>query len=144
MANERAKNVFQAALEAAQEKLARALDEERTMDSRREALKSEISILRRTVTSLSELCGEPVDAAGTIGITEAVTQVITHAPTPMTTRDVMTKLEEMGFDLARHKNAAASVGAILARLAERETIRRRSTGAEDTLWFSWLSDDLSR
>ena len=56
-------------------------------------------------------------------------------PFKMSTTDVVKWLEDMGFDLASQKNAAASVHAILTRLAEKEKIKKiAGDDAKSVMW----------
>ena len=59
-----------------------------------------------------------------LGITESCVEVMEGAVFEMSTQDVVKALEDMGFDLTSQKNAAASVHAILSRLAERKKIEK--------------------
>lgn len=92
-----------------------------TIESR--ALNEEIAKLRRTITALAAMCSES-PGFDKLGITDACMEVMEIMPSTLTTNEVVDLLEAMGFDLASQKNAAASVHAVLTRLAEKEKITK--------------------
>jgi predicted nuclease with TOPRIM domain len=101
-------------------------------------LESKVARLRRTITALAAMCSESpgIDA---LGITDACMEAMSDIPWEMTTQDVLRGLEEMGFDLASQKNAAASVHAILSRLAEKGKIQKKL--GDDNKTVAWLGPD---
>ncbi len=56
-------------------------------------------------------------------------------PSEVSTQDVVKNLEELGFDIASQKNAAASVHSVLSRLAEKGKIQKITN--EETKAISW-------
>jgi predicted ATPase len=86
-------------------------------------LNDEIARLRRTITALAAMCSESpwTDA---LGITDSCIEVMEAETEEVSTQDVVKKLEGMGFDLASQKNPAASVHAVLSRLAEKKKIEK--------------------
>ena len=96
-------------------------------------LKDEITRLRRTITALAAMCSESPFSDG-LGITESCIEVMDSARAPMTTVDVMGALERMGFDLASQKNAAASVHAVLGRLATKGKIEKVTDSDNAVIW----------
>jgi hypothetical protein len=85
--------------------------------------RKEISQLRRTITALAAQCSED-PWSDALGITESCAEVMDEAIWEMSTQDVVRALENRGFDLASQKNAAASVHAVLSRLAEKKKIEK--------------------
>ena len=123
---------FTPALNQARDRLNEALREQAGLEGRAEALKAEITKLRRVISGLADLCGQPPEPDG-VGITAACDAVLANATYLMTTRQVMDRLEQMGFSLDGYRNPAASVGAVLQRLNSAGKIKRIST--EDRLYW---------
>ncbi|MCC6990718.1 MAG: hypothetical protein IT181_17050 [Acidobacteria bacterium] len=86
-------------------------------------LAEEIANLRKTITAISALCSEE-PGLDKLGITDAVLEAMNDVAYSYTTGEVVSQLEAMGFDLASQKNAAASVHAVLDRLAKRGKLTR--------------------
>jgi Fe2+ or Zn2+ uptake regulation protein len=104
------------------------------IEAEAEELRLKLTRLRRTITALAAQCSESpsIDA---LGITESCLEVMESTQYKMSTTDVVKGLEEMGFDLASQKNAAASVHAILTRLAEKERIKKiAGYDAKSVMW----------
>jgi CHASE3 domain sensor protein len=97
----------------------------RVVQAEERELSRRISRLRRTITALAAQCSE-APGIDDLGITDSVHEVMESTTYKMSTADVVSALENMGFDLASQKNAAASVHAILTRLAEKEKIQKVS------------------
>jgi hypothetical protein len=117
------KNAYLIALKSARSSFdlaARALVEAEIEARKR---KQEMSLLRRTITALAAQCSEE-PWADPLGITETCSEVMETVPYEMSTQDVVKRLEEMGFDTASQKNAAASVHTVLSRLAEKGKIQK--------------------
>ena len=114
---------YRVALRAARDGFDTASARLRKIRAEAAELEDEIGRLRRTITALSALCAES-PGLDPLGITDSVAFVMEIAPGTMTTNDVVHALDSMGFDLATQKNAAASVHAILARLASAEKITK--------------------
>jgi len=93
-------------------------------------LKSDADRLRRTITALAAMCSED-PSVDRLGITESCLEVMDVRKTLATTADVVRSLESRGFDLASHKNAAASVHAVLTRLAGKGKIERVESAVMD-------------
>jgi predicted transcriptional regulator len=127
--------VYRVALKEARASFTTATARLRAIAKESEELDGKVSRLRRTITSLAAMCSESpgIDA---LGITDACIEVMEDIPWPMSTQDVLRVLEEMGFDLASQKNAAASVHAVLARLADKGKIQKKL--ANDNKTISWL------
>jgi hypothetical protein len=123
---------FKAALKEARDKFAAATSELGKVELRALHLKNEIGRLRRTITALAAMCSED-PRIDKLGITEACTEVMEDYPVSMTTGDVVGALESRGFDLASQKNAAASVHAVLTRLAKSEKITKVGDG-DKVIW----------
>jgi predicted nuclease with TOPRIM domain len=104
-------------------------------------LNLKIMKLRRTITALAAMCSESpsIDA---LGITDSVMEVMEDTPFKMSTTDVVRFLEEMGFDLAPQKNAAASVHAILTRLAEKGKIKK--VAGDDNKNVVWVGPNFDQ
>jgi predicted transcriptional regulator len=86
-------------------------------------LVKESANLRRTITALAAMCSEN-PAIDSFGITESCMEAMDTEIFEVTTQDVVKSLEEMGFDIASQKNAAASVHSVLSRLAEKGKIQK--------------------
>jgi hypothetical protein len=89
-------------------------------------LNNELGKLRRTITALAAMCGQP--GIDSLGITDAIVEVMSNEPTTMTSVEVVKALENVGLDLSGHKNAAASAHAILTRLAEQGKVTKVEEG----------------
>jgi hypothetical protein len=98
------------------------------------AMRNKLVRLRRTITALAAMCSE-VPWADPLGITDSCLEVMENTPYRMTTNDVVKGLEELGFELASQKNAAASVHSVLSRLAEKGKIEKDEAGDKKAvLW----------
>lgn len=82
-----------------------------------------MALLRRTITALAAMCSED-PALDKLGITEAVSEAMEDTPFTVSTGGVIAILDSMGFELETQKNAAASVHAVLTRLAEKGKITK--------------------
>jgi len=89
-------------------------------------LKGDAERLRRTITALAAMCSED-PLVDHLGITESCLEVMEIRKTAASTADVVAALERRGFDLASQKNPAASVHAILSRLARKGKIEKLET-----------------
>lgn len=96
-------------------------------------LTDELSRLRRTITALAALCSEE-PGLDDLGITESCMEVMEYQREAVTTADVVSALELMGFDIKAQKNASASVHAVLTRLAKRGKISREETEGGVVRW----------
>lgn len=95
-------------------------------------LNKDVARLRRTITALAAMCSEDPLMDG-LGITESCMEVMASEQGTVTTADVVKALEARGFDMESQKNAAASVHAILSRLAAREKIVKVIQEANDSV-----------
>jgi hypothetical protein len=86
-------------------------------------LTDELNRLRRTITALAALCTE-APGLDDMGITESCVEIMETQKGLVTTTDVVASLELRGFDISSQKNAAASVHAVLDRLARKGKIER--------------------
>jgi chromosome segregation ATPase len=114
---------YRAALKEARESFNIATHNLQMAEREATTLKGVISQLRRTITALAVLCSEE-PLIDKLGITDAVIEAMDQTYSSATTSDVVDTLENMGFDLASQKNAAASVHAVLTRLAEKGAIKK--------------------
>ncbi len=96
-------------------------------------LNSEIGRLRRTITALAALCSEE-PGFDHLGITESCEEVMNDMPFEVTTAEVVEYLEARGFDISSQKNAAASVHAVLSRLARNEKIEKVEDEENKVKW----------
>ncbi len=114
---------YRTALKEARASFERATNRLREMASEKSLLDNEVARLRRTITALAAMCTESpwTDA---FGITEACAEVMETELFEVSTHDVVRRLENLGFDIASQKNAAASVHAVLTRLAEKGKIEK--------------------
>jgi hypothetical protein len=96
-------------------------------------LRNENVKLRRTITALAAMCSDsPYDDS--LGITESCLETFANITYPLTTAEAMDALERMGFDLAAQKNAAASVHAVLNRLATKGKITKVVDDSNNVTW----------
>jgi len=125
MAQDKDKNVevYRAALKEARASFDHASKRVREMAVETARFNTDMGRLRRTITALAAMCSESpwVDA---LGITDSCMEAMENTPFEISTTDVVKTLEDMGFDLPSQKNAAASVHAVLSRLAEKEKIQK--------------------
>ncbi len=125
---------FRAALREARASFDRATKRLREISLEKFRLDNEVTRLRRTITALAAMCTES-PWADARGITEACAEVMETEPSEVSTQDVVKNLEELGFDIASQKNAAASVHSVLSRLAEKGKIQKITN--EETKAISW-------
>jgi hypothetical protein len=97
--------------------------EHNELQSRVYWLKDDLSKLRKTITALAAMCSE-APWADALGITDSCMEVMEVEKSEVSTQEIVRKLESMGFDLSSQKNPAASVHAILTRLAESAKIEK--------------------
>lgn len=135
---------FRAALAAARSSFESATKrlEEITRESNK--LNRELLNLRRTITALAATCSES-PLLDPLGITEACEELMAIEYRELNTVGVVVELERMGFDVGSQKNAAASVHAVLSRLAAKNKIEK-IVGDNDTVtWrgpnYTELTDD---
>ena len=100
-------------------------------ESRR--LADERNRLRKTITALSALCSES-PGFDNLGITDACMEVMEATAFGQTTANVVELLEEIGYDFSSTKNPAASVHAVLTRLATRGKIQRIQKDKDTVVW----------
>lgn len=112
--------------------------DEITRESHR--LNREMGGLRRTITALAAMCSEE-PWNDSMGITEACTEVMEAEILEVSTQDVVREIENLGFDMASQKNAAASVHAILSRLAEKGKIQKIMDDEKNITWRGPQYDD---
>jgi hypothetical protein len=89
--------------------------------------------LRRTITALAAMCSES-PWLDPLGITESCSKIMEVEKAELTTQEVMKKLEDIGFDLSSQKNPAASVHAVLSRLAAKEKIWKIQKADDEVVW----------
>lgn len=138
---------FREALGAARSsfKIASKRLEEISAESRN--LNRQMLNLRRTITALAAMCSES-PLLDPLGITEAVEELMASEFRQLSTQQVVEELERMGFDVGSQKNVAASVHAVLSRLAAKGKIQKITDNDDDltpTVWrgpnFTEISDD---
>jgi hypothetical protein len=95
-------------------------------------LTKDVSRLRRTITALAAMCSED-PLLDNLGITESCLEVMQSETGTVTTAEVVKGLERIGFDLESQKNAAASVHAVLTRLAAKKKITKVTEDGGDTV-----------
>ena len=120
---------FRGALTEARALFDKSSEELREAERRVFWLKRDLSKLRQTITALAAMCSEApwTDA---LGITDSCMEVMDVETKEVSTQDVVAKLEAMGFDFSSQKNPAASVHAVLGRLAEKGKIKKTAEGFE--------------
>jgi hypothetical protein len=127
---------YRAALKEARTSFSQATKRLSEIESESYHLKKDISRLRRTITALAAMCSEdPV--MDNLGITESCLTVMEDEERTVTTADVVRLLELEGFDLASHKNAAASVHSVLTRLANKGKIVKVKIEENDAEAVAW-------
>ncbi|MGA2902662.1 MAG: hypothetical protein ABSD98_02440 [Candidatus Korobacteraceae bacterium] len=87
------------------------------------ALKGEVTRLRQTITALAALCSES-PGFDEFGITDACIEVMENISGTISSAGVVKWLNSMGFEIASQKNVAASVHAVLTRLANKGKITK--------------------
>jgi hypothetical protein len=126
---------FRSALKQARTVYDTERDELSSIESRAYWLKEDLAKLKRTITALAAMCSES-PFSDPIGITDSVKEVMEIEELEVTTQEVVSKIENMGFDLSSQKNPAASVHAILTRMAEDGEIEKVAN-EEDNKKISW-------
>jgi hypothetical protein len=115
------------ALDEARQQFKVSTERQTVLQSQLVETEHEIGRLRRTITALSAICSEH-STFHDLQITVAVRQVMTEELGLVTTKDVVQRLEEIGFDVRSQKNPQASVHTILQRLATKDLIERVDYG----------------
>jgi chromosome segregation ATPase len=127
---------YRAALREARTSFDQATKRLREIDSESYHLKKDIGRLRRTITALAAMCSED-PLMDNLGITESCLEVMEDEERTVTTADVVQSLEYRGFDLASQKNVAASVHAILTRLANKGKIVKVKIEGKESESVAW-------
>jgi hypothetical protein len=124
---------YRAALKEARDAFDRATARLDELGDEAYVLRNDIDRLRRTITALAAMCSEE-PFIDNLGITDSCMEVMTATTDTITSNDVVKALEDRGFDLAAQKNAAASVHAILSRLAKRGKIEKIPQAGGTVVW----------
>lgn len=127
---------YRTALKEAKSSFDQASKKLRENEDESSRLRRDIAKLRRTITALSAMCSED-PLIDSLGITDACMEVMEEQEITVTTANVVTWLEADGFDLASQKNAAASVHAVLTRLANRGKITKIKIEESDSDAVAW-------
>ncbi len=124
---------YRAALKEARASFDRASKRVREMALETVRLNGEMARLRRTITALAAMCSEQpwMDA---LGITDSCVEVMEAETEAVSTQEVVKKLEGMGFDMSSQKNPAASVHAVLSRLADKKKIEKMTGDDGSITW----------
>ena len=121
------RRLYREALAKARESFDRSTSEMEENKKAQARLEFEIANLRKTITALAAMCSEE-PGIDKLGITDSVMSVLQETPYSWSTGEIVNALDAMGFDLSSQKNAAASVHAVLSRLAQRGKITRVPAG----------------
>ena len=124
---------YRIVLETARQSFTEAMQRMEEITNEGDLLTDDITRLRRTITALSAMCSE-APGIDKFGITESCLGVMHEAKGTMTTAEVVTALDQTGFDLASQKNAAASVHSVLTRLSYQEKITRVQDEGKAASW----------
>lgn len=116
-------NTYQAALKKARDSYRRVSSRLYEISREERSLKEESLRLKRTITALAAMCSESPDV-DKLGITDACMEALEIFTWPVATSDVLIALDSLGFDMESQKNAAASVHAVLTRLAKSGKIKK--------------------
>jgi hypothetical protein len=126
--------IYRAALKEARASFGNATKRLRQIEVEAVSRRKEISQLRRTITALAAQCSED-PWSDALGITESCAEVMEEVIFEMSTQDVVKSLEDIGFDMSSQKSAAASVHAVLTRLALKGKIEKITS--EDNNSVTW-------
>ena len=124
---------YRIVLESARQSFTEATQRMEEITNEADLLTDDITRLRRTITALSAMCSE-APGIDKFGITESCLGVMHEAKGTMTTAEVVTALDQTGFDLTSQKNAAASVHSVLTRLSFQEKITRVQEEGKAASW----------
>ena len=124
---------YEVALATARQSFTEATQRMEEITNEVDLLTDDITRLRRTIMALSAMCNE-APGIDTFGITESCIKVMHEAKGTMTTAEVVTALDQAGFDLASQKNAAASVHSVLTRLSIQQKITRVQEEGKAASW----------
>ena len=133
-------DTYRTALKEARADFQNSTDRLQKAQSEVSAMNNKIAKLRRTITALAAMCSE-TPWGDPLGITDSCFEVMETTPHQMSTSDVVTALEEMGFELSSQKNAAASVHSVLSRLADKGTIEKVT---DDNSKVSWRGPNFNQ
>ena len=125
---------YRAALKEARESFNQARNRLLAIGFEELGLRRDLARLRRTITALAAMCSED-PLMDSLGITESCTEIMQNENESLTTADVVKRLEQIGFDVDSQKNIAASVHAVLSRLATKRIIRKEME--EETKTILW-------
>lgn len=125
--------LFRSSLKEAREIFDQKSMELREIQRREYRLKDELSRLRKTITALAAMCSES-PWADALGITDSCMEAMTVELGEVSTQDVVGRLESMGFDFSSQKNPAASVHAVLTRLADKAKITKITDDSGAVAW----------
>ncbi len=122
-------DIYRVALKEARASFDQATNRLAAISVEENGLNSQIKRLRRTITALAAMCSES-PGMDELGITDSCWEVMEAERHSISTQGVVNKLERLGFDLSSQKNPAASVHAVLSRLADKGKITKvtRSDG----------------
>jgi hypothetical protein len=134
------KDTYRNALKEARTSFDRAKHRRAEITLELNLLNDEIGRLRRTITALAAMCSES-PGLDNLGITDACMEAMENTPFTVSTADVVSDLEGMGFDIASQKNANASVHAVLSRLAKSGKITKIEIEGDKVAWRGPLYDE---
>lgn len=126
-------NGYKVALKQARASFDEAKTQREALGLQINMLDDHIAKLRRTITALAAMCSEDPQFDD-LGITDAVIEFMEGQDREMSTNEVVEGLKNMGFDLSSQRNPAASVHAILSRIAEQGKIEKMKKENRGVHW----------
>lgn len=125
---------YKTALKQARSEFDKAKEQLEVLELQTDLLEQEMTKLRRTITALAAMCSEDPQFDD-LGITDAVMEFMESEPWEVSTNDVVYGVRNMGFDVMSQQNPAASVHAVLSRLAEQGKIEKvKKEKAKKVVW----------
>jgi hypothetical protein len=144
-------DTYVAAFRKARAEFAQAQKRQAELREELVATDKKLAELRRGLIGLAPLAAESVDDID-FGLTEAVRAALAQATGPLSAKQVVQAIEDLGYDLSGQVNAGASVQAVLARLVDSgeairtmRTEKRRSGGTKEiTCWIKKPTPTISK
>jgi hypothetical protein len=100
-------------------------------------LNNQIVIVGRTLDAMSPLMGFPNDKndLGTLGMTDAIRQVLASVKERLSASQVKEELARKGFDLSGYGNPMSSIYKVLSRLKDKDEVIAVQEGWN--VFFTW-------
>ena len=135
--------LYRHTLEAARSEMEELLDEQGKLENRLLGISARLSVLNKTIVSVSELLGEDFEPQ-VVGITDAIRGVMkarsqSHPDAFWSPSSVRTTLQKEKFRLEDYKNPLAVIHTTMKRLADQGELEARTAKDEKT-YYRWKKE----